>query len=183
MVETAKTIELDPIQGDYEPVSVVQRVQGDHFTHKQLFAKLGTLEVSHFRDLVIIYANKVWFSAIPGSLFNGRQLSDKMTHEVDVPYGNSYSKCPCSQGVFRGREDTNDECARKWFMSLGLWSKYNVNGDVDVWDSDVLCLEPELSVGRIDMWVIGMVPILANCFSHFITSKLKRQIFSEPDER
>ncbi|KAK9689541.1 hypothetical protein RND81_09G066100 [Saponaria officinalis] len=98
MAETAKTIELDPIQGDDEPASAVQRVQGDHFTHKQqLFAKLGTLEVSHFRDLVIIYANKVRFSAIPGSLYNGRQLSDKMPHEVDVPYGNSYSKCLCSQ--------------------------------------------------------------------------------------
>ncbi|KAK9749360.1 hypothetical protein RND81_02G120600 [Saponaria officinalis] len=66
-------------------------------------------------------------------------------------------------------------------MSLGLWSKYNVNGDDDVWDSDVLCLEPELIVGRIHMWVIRMVPILANCFSHFITSKLKRQAFSELD--
>ncbi|KAL9244110.1 hypothetical protein vseg_017918 [Gypsophila vaccaria] len=54
-------------------------------------------------------------------------------------------------------------------------------GDVDVWDSDVLGLEPKLSAGKIHVWAIRMVPNLTNCFSHFITCRLKRQALPEPD--
>ena len=51
------------------------------------------------------------------------------------------------------------------------------SNDVDVWDNDVLRLEAELNAGKIHMWAIRTVPNLAECFSNFISSRLKAATF------
>ncbi|XP_021722543.1 uncharacterized protein LOC110690026 isoform X2 [Chenopodium quinoa] len=45
--------------------------------------------------------------------------------------------------------------------------------DVDVWNTDVLSLEAELTAGKIHMWAIRTLPNLTECFSNFISSRLK----------
>ncbi|XP_057518072.1 uncharacterized protein LOC130798992 isoform X1 [Amaranthus tricolor] len=56
------------------------------------------------------------------------------------------------------------------------------SNDVDVWDNDVLRLEAELNAGKIHMWAIRTVPNLAECFSNFISSRLKAATFEKPSE-
>ncbi|KAL2894773.1 Prolactin-7B1 [Bienertia sinuspersici] len=51
------------------------------------------------------------------------------------------------------------------------------SSDIDVWDTDVLHLEAELTAGKIHLWAIRTVPYLAECFSNFITSRLKAASF------
>lgn len=52
------------------------------------------------------------------------------------------------------------------------------NGSVvDVWDTDVFHLEAELTAGKIHMWAIRTVPNLAECFSNFVSSRLKAASF------
>ncbi|KAH9606761.1 hypothetical protein KSS87_009781 [Heliosperma pusillum] len=50
---------------------------------------------------------------------------------------------------------------------------------IDLWGSDILSLEPELTVGKIHTWAIRTVPNLTDCFSHFITSRMKQDSSSE----
>ncbi|KNA23091.1 hypothetical protein SOVF_028010 isoform B [Spinacia oleracea] len=45
--------------------------------------------------------------------------------------------------------------------------------DFDLWNADVSNIEAELTAGKIHMWAIRTVPSLAECFSNFITSRLK----------
>lgn len=76
------------------------------------------------------------------------------------------------------REDLNLPDLNHLVLSAVVSCTDNGN-DVDVWNSDVFSLDAELAVGKIQMWVLRTVPNLADCFSHFISSRLKGAVGSE----